>query len=220
MRSIAICILLASASVACAENVTHFYPIGTKVRFTVDSSAFTGTPKWQPGEGRLPLSSNDAIAVAMRYHNSLSFSRSPAEFHRWRLAKAILISHDDEHWYWVVTYKGVFDEKLIGKGIPNYGGHSVPGGPKEIYTHYPVLFSGEMPKPFRRQRDDPHRPAETVDDLIEMLESDGAIFTPVLNSNEWPPLNNGTPPGATDNRIHRSGGGDSTYTGNRTPAAR
>ncbi|WP_146534795.1 hypothetical protein [Rubripirellula reticaptiva] len=141
----------------------------------------------------MPLSSEDAIAVAMRYHNSLSFSRSLAQPYRWQFARAILISHDDEHWYWVVTYKGVFDMKLMGAGHANFGGYSGPSFPKTIFTHYPVLFSGEMPKPVKRQRDDPHRPAETAGDLIKMLESDGEKFTPILNLNEWPVLNNGTP---------------------------
>ncbi|WP_218933854.1 hypothetical protein [Rubripirellula lacrimiformis] len=179
--------LLFLTAIVLAGDTSHFYPNGTDLRLTVDSTTLRKCPKWRPGEGALALSAESAIEVATRFHHSLSFS-SVTRFYHWRFAKSTLVSCSGDRWFWVVTYEGSFDETLLG---PGSGGHSLEC-PGTIYNHYPVLWDGSLPKPSRRSPDDPDRPAETVADMVEMLESDGKKFTPMLNTNRWPAINHGS----------------------------
>jgi len=95
-------LLLASLSVA------QQFPIdGTKITLHVDAETLDNTPRWKPGVGPLPVSAEQAIEIADRYHRSQELG-GWAVHCSWTFSRAILETKKDGHGYWIITCKGVF----------------------------------------------------------------------------------------------------------------
>ncbi|MEO9592705.1 hypothetical protein [Rhodopirellula bahusiensis] len=168
--------LLFAGSIAFGEDV-YFHPNGTASRLTVDTEVLAATPQWKPSDGPIPLSAADAMVVAAKFHESIDFKGLMC-LHKWRVDKAILVSSDDDRWFWVVTYRGLIDPSLLDKTkIAN-------PGPTVLYNHYPVLLDGTIPKPDSLKGVAIGRPVATaLPELLKMLEGDVSIQP---RSREWP----------------------------------
>ncbi|WP_037248944.1 hypothetical protein [Rhodopirellula baltica] len=153
----------------------EFEVYGTPAVFTVTSEILAKTPEWKIGEGPIPCGIGTAIQVAKERHDKTEFGGF-GELHAWSYHRAVLVSADDNRFYWLVTYKGPYDPSLFN----GPGGYSYPGA-RTRYIHYPVLMSGEL-APERARND---KPAEYRSRMIKDFD-----YRNVIETAGWPHLLN------------------------------
>lgn len=116
----------------------EFEVYGTSTVFTVTSEILAKTPEWKIGDEPIPCAIGTAMQIAKERHDKNEFLGF-GKLHAWAYHRAVLVSADDNRFYWLVTYRGPYDASLF-KGP---GGYSYPGA-RTHYIHYPVLMSGEF----------------------------------------------------------------------------
>lgn len=145
-------ILVAACLVTSASLAKDFYSEGCRDVFTVTNEILAGTPRCDPLAGELPVSAAAAIRIAAKYHSRM-MPKGRTTWHVYELGGATLVRAENERWYWIVQFRGLFDfdphiERRDGE-LPS-GGYSYPG-PKTTYNRYPVLMTGQLA---------PHRPRD------------------------------------------------------------
>ncbi|WP_231753462.1 hypothetical protein [Rosistilla carotiformis] len=119
-------------------SADEFEVFGTPTVFTVTPEILARTPTWNAGEEPIPCGIVQAIKVAKTRHEKTVF-KGFGDLHAWAFHRAILVSEDENRFYWLVTYKGPYDPSLF-RGP---GGYSYPDA-RTRYIHYPVLMNGQL----------------------------------------------------------------------------
>jgi len=133
-----------AAYVACSISFADdFHPEGSEDVFTVTQEILAETPKCDPLTGEMPVSAAAAIRVAAEYHNK-TIPNGRTTWYVFELAGATLVRAEDDRWYWVVQYRGLFDPRLEPRADGKLAGGYSFTGPKRTHNRYPVLMNGKL----------------------------------------------------------------------------
>ncbi|PHQ36629.1 hypothetical protein [Rhodopirellula bahusiensis] len=157
------------------SSADEFKVYGTTTAFSVTPEILAKTPKWNVGEEPIPCDVAKAIQIAKTRHERTKFTGF-GNLHAWAFHRAVLVSADENRFYWLVTYKGPYDASLF-KGP---GGYSYPGATTR-YIHYPVLMNGQLAPELPPNE----KPKRTPSETLEHLE-----FRNCLEKAGWPHLSN------------------------------
>ena len=167
-------------------SAQEFYIKGTELSINLDAQSVASTTSWNPCVGTIPVDAGSAIKSASDFHNSMKFDES-VKLLSWNVHRVILVPAENDHWYWIVTFRGTFSLKSDG-AVQNtkLGGYSY-SGPKTLYNHYPVLFDGKVPSP--RIAVNPAKQLRSTEELLDGLETGKSKVNPREYRNlleEWP----------------------------------